>query len=264
VSGNSGSNSSSGSGGSTSGNCPNIFGAPLTDCPGDLVEVAGALIDFCTPDLDPLTLTPTDQIVDFYNQSIVASHDGCGIFYFCLAPGTTVTPVINVPSYLTTVLPAITANANTIYDYQPGVYMICSSFADADFPAQLNYDVTEASVLVQLTYDGIAVDGGAVCTNLSGWTFELLDDDGGVIPTTKAYVVGSSGFDPNATATDTPGVALLYNISGTVQHGRVVGDNPANDDAGIQCPYNGNVVYGQSSSVLTPAGDLTFMPFIIP
>jgi hypothetical protein len=264
----SGATSTSGSSSGSSGiTCPGIETHPLNDCQGDLIEVAGELFDFCNE--DSLLLLPADTITDAFNTTITASFlSTCGIFYFCLAPGTVITPLITINGEITTLLPPIVATQNTSYAYDPGIYMVCDMYANNLLPTELTnpaFNPDLGYVLVQASNDGATKtpDAGPAFAGTDGWQFHLEDDAGMPIDAPVAYFA-SDTVDPAATATDGEGVALIFNIPSGVSAARLVGVNPGASDAGFDVAYNGDWLYGQSLVLPISAHDITFFPYFYP
>ena len=238
--------------GSTTGApCPTISDQIVENaCDAGLFEVAGLLYDFVrqTALIGDAQVT---TVADALNPSLFGSFDQCGVFHYCVAPGTTVTPLITVPQYTDLLLPQLIPTHDTAYIYDPGLYVVkqTSEALFDDFVPPL--EVAQGIVLIQ-------VDSSCANDN-SGYSFHLEDGGGGVIPQPVVYL-SSEGADPNATYTDPEGVALIYNIS-AVDLAFVVGENVAapNFDAG--CEFISTIDYGMTLKIPIQQGGVTFVPY---
>jgi hypothetical protein len=245
-------------GGSTSGCAQaDVYSHPLTDCDAGQNEVLGQLVNFCSPQQAPVTLSGTFS--DAYNGALVATNLSCGLFYFCLSPGESVTPSITIDGFYPTLLPTVTPDGgSTFYNAVPGIDMLCNQGDAQPFDQLTNptYMASLASVLVEVEPDTEATDP---CITMAGWVFTLALPDAGQLSAATAYVASFGGFDPTATATGEEGAALIYNLQPGLNV-QLIGSNPSVLDAGADC-VSFNAQFAMSLNLPLASGALTYVPY---
>jgi hypothetical protein len=213
------------------------------ECDAGMIEFATQVQNLClgsTPVTEPI------QMSNFYDMTQVANTDSCGNGYFCLAPGQLYSPLVTAGGFF----PFLGAQQQAQYSQYLITYLDCLGI----LPSGLGIDPNDAFVVVEMY---VSQGNPPNCpATLAGWSFTLTAPDGGAVVDVPLYATGT-GLDPNATATNEEGTAVLANIDPTL--GTVTLN--AFFDGGPSCPNGGDSEFGFTGVLPLQAGTTTYAAF---
>ena len=221
-SGSSGTGSGTGSGSATSGGATGSTGNadslcmglshPLTDCDAGQVELLGSVMVASQSGASPQKVYTLTDLADGGPTGTVGSD---GLFYFCAAPGTLVTPEVASAMNDTTIFASFDLQQSTCLQ---SVVVLPSYFSFVLSNLQPPFDATKGTLLVT-----VQSEATGACP-LDGWSFTLQTPDGGSLIPPAAFLKGTTP-DQMTTQTYASGTALLYNLDPAWSHVSVVGSH---------------------------------------
>jgi hypothetical protein len=92
-----------------------------------MAEIKGRLVDACNA-LSPITVFPFSA-TDALNAQITGTASPCGVYYYCVEPGTQVTPLFSVDGYATTAMATLDAStdAGLVVTTGNGLAIFCNA-----------------------------------------------------------------------------------------------------------------------------------------
>jgi hypothetical protein len=273
------STSTGSSSGSTTGgvDCGDAFLANWYDggyadfaCPPGQLNIAGRLTSVCDA-LAPITGAFTAG--DAFNPTINGSTMPCGVFSYCVDPGTQLTPEFVVPGFATTVMATlnVVSDAGLGLTAHNGLALICNAVVDGLPSQQLSppFDPSLSILYLHVTTLGI----GTACDTPSGWSFAASQLDGGLIDAGAFFISGSAAVQTDG-GTVGNGVEILYDIDpalGSVliaaTGARLDGGQPLFlSDGGLECPNQGPIAPYEFTGLvplLSGNDEMTFFPYAV-
>ncbi len=269
-----GSASSSGSATSTGGvTCDSAWedawydgGNLPVECPQGQVELKGRLTDVCHFNgIEAPPLLVAFSATDVFDKTLVATTEPCGVYYFCVNPGTEITAAFNAPSYFpfqAATLRMVRSTSEHGITNLLGLEMFCT-LGITTITSSLNPALDPSKAVVDIGALGAAVSGP--CDN-TGWSFTLFDSDGGQLDPPTAYLVGTGSTAQNDGGTSAAGIEILYDIDPTVGPLTVVGHKLGADlpDGGSLCPDLSTVApWEYTGQIPIQASTVSFLYYVL-
>jgi hypothetical protein len=213
------------------------------ECNPGQVELKGRLTDACGFSLDAANGAPPLMVPftasDVFHPEVTAKTEPCGVYWFCLDAGTTLTPLFNA--------------GGSYYPYEVGTLRVTESSSDIEavtntqglemFCTAALQDVTGLVPTVNPSLPFVVVgmpngSDGTACDSNQGWTFVLHGPDGGGLNPPYAFIDGQNFVQSDAGGTSLDGIQIFYNLDPAIGTVTVQALKPGNElpDGGELCP----------------------------
>lgn len=244
----------------------------VADCPPNMLELKGRLANVCTAVSNgrspPITEPFTGK--DLHNPSYTATVGPCGSYWFCVPPGTQLTPTFQVTNFYDTVLATLALDGPAgpeDNEAQSGLSLFCNSLVNTTFLGTLDPAINLDQGLLAVVVERDFADAGP-CNDKSGYSFALSLSDGGALSSPPWFYVDGTSFVQDDAGTSGAGIQIFYNIDYTLVNAEVSGYKPANElpDGGDECPV-GSFTPGIAQftgQIPVVSGQLTYFLWSVP
>jgi hypothetical protein len=211
---------SSGSGPSSStGGLPlSCAATTLADCGDGGVELLSKIVDAITDNV----ISGSIEIEDLNDPARTATSQPNGAVLVCAPAGARIAPEVSVAGYADTIFSTLDLDRSECIKQLP---LFSTSILSSVLDEIPGYQPSLGLVYVSLSSQDVTVSN----CDLGGWTFWLVDPDGGAVSSAQAILAGT-GVAAGASLTTGEGLAMLYNV--TLQGSNVVRVMGAQLDAG--------------------------------
>ena len=159
------------------------------ECPAGKLEIKDRLINLCGAG-NPLTVPFI--VADALTAGLVGQTGPCGVFWFCVDAGTEITPVFSAAGFFPIEVATLKAEESSSltggFIGPVGLNMFCDT-ALMLVDGVLDPPIDTAQALVAI---GISPGSeGTACDPNTGWSFTLIQGDGGEAQASSAFLVGT-------------------------------------------------------------------------